>query len=415
MLKKAADKGHPIARSNLAKWYQQGIGTTKDCKEALKLYTEGVAINFDRSINGLGDLYYVGCDSIQQDYMKAMEYYKIAAKQNNIYSQNMIGYMYHFGKGVPVDIDEALIWYTRAADGDHISAFNNLGLIYQKKNNHEKAKEWYVKAAKKNNAYGAYNLGLLFANKEYVNSNLDSANYWYRKASSLEHVGGAQVQLGYNFYIGRGVAKNLDSAFYWYTKSALKDYKVGQYYLAMMYEKGEGCSQDYVKAREWYEKAARQDYALADFAIGNLYYDGKGVPVSYTEAYKWYEQGANKGNSFCQYSLGYMYENGVGRVRDYYKARDWYTKAALQEHSNSQVSLGNLYYRGNIGKDYYKAFYWTEKAAKKDNVSGQYNLGLYYYYGIGTSLNKRNAEYWFTKACNQKYEKACNMLTKIKK
>jgi hypothetical protein len=110
-----------------------------------------------------------------------------------------------------------------------------------------------------------------------------------------------------------------------------------------------------------------------------------------------------------------MYENGVGRVRDYYKARDWYTKAALQEHSNSQVSLGNLYYRGNIGKDYYKAFYWTEKAAKKDNVSGQYNLGLYYYYGIGTSLNKRNAEYWFTKACNQKYEKACNMLTKIKK
>jgi len=410
MINKSADKGHPIAKSNLASWNQLGIGTKKNCREALKLFTEGLDINFDRSINGLGNLYFSGCDDVAQDYEKALEYYKIAAKQNNILAQNSIGYIYQYGKGkIPVDLDEALVWYTRAADGDHIPAFNNLGTIYQKKKNFQKAREWYLKAAMKNNAYGAYNLGNLFLSDEYAKKDIDSSNYWHRKASLLGHVG-AQVQLGYAFYIGRGMKKNLDSAFYWYNESAIKNYKGGQYRLGLMYENGDLGEKNYTKAKEWYEKAAAQDYAVADFAIGNLYYNGKGFPKDYSEAGKWYKKGAEKGNSSCQYMIGYMYEKGQGKGKNYYTARDWYRKAALQNHTNAQTSLGNLYYNGNIGKDYKKAFYWTEKAAKSGNTFGQHNLGLYYYYGIGKPKSKKNAKYWFTQACNKKYANSCKML-----
>ena len=92
-VKKAADKGHPIAKSNLATWYQNGLGVKKNCKEAIKLYEEGLAINFDRSINGLGNIYLYdnGCDDTAQDFKKALDYYKLAAKQNNIYAQNSLG------------------------------------------------------------------------------------------------------------------------------------------------------------------------------------------------------------------------------------------------------------------------------------------------------------------------------------
>ncbi len=410
MVKKAANKGHPIAKSNLANWYQRGVGIQKNCDETLRLYTEGLDINFDRSINGLGSLYFYGCDDIVQDYEKALEYYKIAAKQNNILSQNSIGYIYQYGKGeVPVDLDEALVWYTRASDGDHIPAFNNLGLIYKEKKKFEKAKKWYLKAAKKNNKYGAYNLAGLYNNDEYKKKNIDSSNYWYRKASILRHTG-AQVQLGYNFHIGRGLEKSMDSAFYWYNKSVMQGYKVGQFNLGVMYENGDLGEKNYVKAKEWYEKAAAQDYVSADHAIGNLYYNGRGVPKDYSEAGKWYKKAVDKGNSSSQYMLGFMFEKGQGRQKNYYKAKDLYMKAALQNHASSQTSLGNLYYNGNIGKNYDKAFYWTEKAAKNGNTFGQHNLGLYYYYGIGKSKSKKNAKYWFTKACNKKYNNSCKML-----
>jgi len=411
LIKNAAEKGHPIAESNLAYWYQYGIGTEKDCEKAMEWYKKGLDINFDRSINGLGNMYLYNndCDNVPQDYKKALKYYKMAANQDNIYSEYSIGYMYHFGKGVPVDLDEALVWYTRSADGDHIPAFNNLGLIYKEKKNFEKAKKWYLKTAKKNNAYGAYNLGNLFGNDKYAKKNIDSSNYWYRKAAVLSH-SGAQVQLGYNFYIGRGLEKNMDSTFYYYKKATLKGYKIAQYYLGTMYEKGEGCVQDYTKAKEWYEKAAAQGYSSAEHAIGTLYYYGRGVEKNYYTAVKWFKKGAEKGNSSCLYMTGYMYERGQGWPKNYYRAKDWYKKAALQNHSSAQTSLGNLYYRGNIGKDYNKAFYWTEKAAKNGNTAGQHNLGLYYYHGISKPKSKKKARYWFTKACNKKYENSCKML-----
>tara|TARA_R110002073_G_scaffold279026_1_gene443135 strand:- start:422914 stop:425649 length:2736 start_codon:yes stop_codon:yes gene_type:complete len=414
LVKKAADKDHPIAKSNLAIWYQNGFGVEKNCDEALKLLKEGLAINFDRSINALGKLYFNGCGDITQNYEKALQYYKIAAKQNNLLSQNSIGYMYHFGKGVPVDLDEALVWYTRAADGDHIAAFNNLGLIYKEKKNFKKAREWYLKAAKKNDKYGAYNLGNLFNTDEYANKNIDSSNYWYRKAIKFGHIGGAQVQLGYNFFIGRGLEKNVDSAFYWYDKAALQNYNVGQYYLGTMYQTGEGCEQDYAKAKELYEKASAQGNISANHAIGGLFYNGDGVEKNYYTARKWYQKSADKELTSSQYMLGYMNENKQGGAQNYYEARKWYQKSAEKEHADSQQRLGTLYLQGKGGSVNMKlGFTWIEKAAKAGNNEGERKLGLCYFYGYGVPKSKSQARIWLNKSCKQGNSQACTQIKEL--
>lgn len=413
MIKKAANKGHPIAKDNLAQWYTVGIGTEENCKEALKLYTQGLKINFDRSIYGLGVLYYNGCGEVAQNYGTALKYFKLAAKQNNILAQNAIGKIYHYGKGIGKDLDEALIWYIRAADGDHIPSFNSLGLIYKEKKNFPKAREWYLKAAMKNNKYGAYNLGVLYNTDEYLKKNIDSSNYWYRKAANLEHAG-AQVQLGYNFKNNKGFVVNVDSAFYWYEKAALNNFKIGQYNLGTMYENGDGCTQDYLKAKELFQKASAKGYANADHAIGSLYYYGKGVEKNYDTARKWYNKGGEKKLTISQYMLGYMNENKQGGPQNFISARDWYNKAAKNGHDDAQQRLGALYLQGKGGSVNYKlGFKWIKKSAEGGNKEGERKLGLCYFYGFGVGKNKISAKYWLNKSCNNGSELACKDIKEL--
>ncbi len=448
-VKKAADKGHPIAKSNLATWYRNGLGIEKNCHEAIKLYEEGLAINFDRSIKGLGDMYYFEnvCDDTIQDYKKAFKYYEIAAEQDNIFAQNSLGYMYQYGNGVTVDLDEALVWYTRAADGDHIPSINNIATIYEQKKNVSKAKEWYLKAAQKNDKYGMYNLGRIHgitANKEIYN--LDSSNNWYRKAAKLEY-SKAQLQLGNHFYGD----KKMDSAFYWYEKAALQNYSLGEHNLGVMYENGHGCEQDYKKAIGWYEKAAAQGYSHSNYAIGKLYLNGKGVSQDYIKAKEWYLKAANQGNAIAndaiarmyfvgregipkdhylarkwykkgaikgvlnsQYMYALMNENKQGGPQNYSKAREWYNKSARKGHGNSQQRLGTLYIQGNGGTvNKILGFNWTEKAAKGGNNEGERKLGLCYFYGFGVPKSKSQARYWLNKSCKNGNKLACKQIKEL--
>ncbi len=166
LTKKAALKGHPAAISNLAYSYEYGSGVDKNCNKALEWYEKGAKIKQERSLNGLGRLYFSGCEDIEKDVEKSFTYYKEAAELGSMDAQNTVGWIYQNGieGAVKKDMDEALWWYRKAAENDHIASMNNLGTIYEGKKNYKEAKIWYKKAAEKNNKYGAYNLGGLMYN-----------------------------------------------------------------------------------------------------------------------------------------------------------------------------------------------------------------------------------------------------------
>jgi hypothetical protein len=60
-----------------------------------------------------------------------------------------------------------------------------------------------------------------------------------------------------------------------------------QYKLGYDYYLGRGVALDYVQAAIWWKKAADQGFPQAQNNLGVLYNAGKGVPQSYTEAYFW--------------------------------------------------------------------------------------------------------------------------------
>ena len=77
----------------------------------------------------LGFIYHMG-KGVDQDYQEAAKWYRLAAEQGHAVAQNNLGWMYDMGKGVDQDYQEAARWYRLAAEQGHAVAQNNLGVLY---------------------------------------------------------------------------------------------------------------------------------------------------------------------------------------------------------------------------------------------------------------------------------------------
>ena len=89
----AAEKGDADCQYNLALMYEQGMGVTKDEKEAVV-------------------------------------WYRKSAEQGNSNAQFNLGVLYENGRGTAVDFAQANQWYRKAAEQGDALAIGNLGMLY---------------------------------------------------------------------------------------------------------------------------------------------------------------------------------------------------------------------------------------------------------------------------------------------
>ena len=67
----------------------------------------------------------------RDDYEAALREWQPLAEQGNAEVQFVLGTIYDLGRGgIPQDFKKAMNWYLRAAQQDHPSAQNNLGVMY---------------------------------------------------------------------------------------------------------------------------------------------------------------------------------------------------------------------------------------------------------------------------------------------
>lgn len=124
---------------------------------------------------------------LQGNFQAAFEIWEPLAYQGDAEAQNMLGYMYRFGQGVPQDYGEARKWYRLAADQGNATAQNNLGVLYR--------------------------LGLGGP------QDFQTALHWFRRAAD-QGDGGAQNHLGLMYYKGEGVSQDNVQAYMWATLAA---------------------------------------------------------------------------------------------------------------------------------------------------------------------------------------------------
>lgn len=72
----------------------------------VELYKDAIESSDTDAMNDLGALYYDG-RGCEQDFMKAVYYYDMAAKLGNRQSQENLGYCYYYGRNMPVDYEKA--------------------------------------------------------------------------------------------------------------------------------------------------------------------------------------------------------------------------------------------------------------------------------------------------------------------
>jgi len=108
-----AEKGDPLAQSNLGILFENGWGVT-------------------------------------QSPETAVYWYKKAAEQEQIDAQHNLATMYQQGSGIAKDLNSAGFWFEKAAIKGHGESQIILGVMYQEIEDFKNAAYWYDKAVKQN-------------------------------------------------------------------------------------------------------------------------------------------------------------------------------------------------------------------------------------------------------------------------
>ncbi|NOR70836.1 MAG: hypothetical protein GQ532_14280 [Methylomarinum sp.] len=163
------EKKYIINQYNLGIIYFKGKEVEQDYKKAINYFKEVAEEGYENAQNNLG-IIYINAHGIEQDYKKAREWFEKAAKQGNAKAQNNLGWMYATAHGVEQDYKKAREWYEKAAKQGNAKAQNNLGWMYDNafgvEQDYNKAREWYEEAAKQGNEAAQKDLKKLLAKFE---------------------------------------------------------------------------------------------------------------------------------------------------------------------------------------------------------------------------------------------------------
>ena len=378
----------------------EGVESDRDYDRAFQLFSELKDYN-DHIPYYIGKSYNYGY-GVEQDYIKAVEWYEKGAALGDAFCQNNLGCCYSAGTGVKQDYEKAKELFTKAAEQGVPNAQFNLAWIYcDLEQNYPEALIWAEKAAEQGLAQGQSLLAEIYADGLGTEKDYEKAVFWAEKAAE-QGDDFAQNLLGDFCYNGQGTDQDYNQALKWYLLAAEQGNAEAQNSAANCYFSGEGTEQDYSKAFEWFSRSAEQGNADAQYMLARCYYDGYGVENEEDQAFKWFNKAAEQNNINSYFYVGECYYHGYGVPQDYNEAADWYLRAAEQGDPDAQFAIGYCYANGEGTElDYDKAGEWYEKAANQGIADAQNNLGVLYENGTSVQRDYEKAIYWYKKAAEQ--------------
>ncbi|MBL4906876.1 MAG: sel1 repeat family protein [Sneathiella sp.] len=123
-----ARSNDPAAMRNIGHLYRRGLGVEQNFKKALSWYKQAAEMGFDRAQANLATMYLKG-EGVDQNYKKASEWFSRAARNGHTIAQYNLGLMYEHGKGVSKSTIKALGWYNLAAKAGHKLALDKLSVL----------------------------------------------------------------------------------------------------------------------------------------------------------------------------------------------------------------------------------------------------------------------------------------------
>lgn len=371
---KAAEGGNARGKYNVSISYEFGEGVKTNPQKALDWLMKAARDdNYCRAQYRLGARYAEGKLGLQKDQQEAIAWYTKAADQGYPLAQLQLGYCYKDGVGVPPSAAAAEIWGYKVAENEEATsdekadAYYLLGQLYEERV--EKAEdEQHDKGAK--------------------------AIACYEKSAQLGGVA-AKGWLGYCYCEGILVEKDLAKGIDLYREAAAQGNVLSLNNLAIFYEMG--CSpyvpMDIEKALSYYAKAAETGEVAAENNYTRL------RKKEYDNERKKLKEDAASGEVTPQKNYAYACAGLYG-----VKEREWldpslFISAAEAGHIPSLLLLSRCYMIKSEGEDdVKKAMSYLEKAMALRKSTADTTLPACYMRSLDGVLNLPQADMWFCAA-----------------
>jgi TPR repeat protein len=157
------------------------------------------------------------------EYTKAIEMLLPLAHRGDPVAEEILGFMYAKGEGIPSDEAAAYHWFTLAAAGGRTEAQFQLGLIYRDglgvPKDGKTALYWLGRAAQQGSPDAMNAAGEVYLGHADVGADYAAALEWFFRAA--EH-GSAQAMfnVGIRYTLGQGVKRDEVEAFKWFELAA---------------------------------------------------------------------------------------------------------------------------------------------------------------------------------------------------
>ncbi len=188
----AAD--YPVTRiKELARKYYYGEGVSQDYREALALYLKAAAGGDAESQYIAGGMFFKGMGT-EVDYSRAFRLLYDAAQngKSTVQSQKILAQSFLLGQEVPKNFEEAVRWFSKAAEDGDSEAQNELAFMYYTGNgvdqDFSQAYDFFLDAARQGYVMAQYNLGImLYTGQGVEQADLIQSYGWFSVAAARGH------------------------------------------------------------------------------------------------------------------------------------------------------------------------------------------------------------------------------------
>jgi TPR repeat protein len=220
------------------------------------------------------------------------------------------------GKGMSVDMAQAMAWYRKSAQGGSPAGMGGLGAMYYNgkigAKDAAQAQQWWRQGALAGDGRSMAGLALLYETGEGgMRQDTALSLEWLGKAVAMGDAR-ALYRMGMRLREGQDLEKDLPKSFEMFRRSAEQDLPAGQYMLGWSYFKGLGVAQNEEKAAAEFAKAAEGGIANAMNDLGALYQrGGGGLPYDPQKAMEWFRKAAALGQVNAIENVRKMEAQGV--------------------------------------------------------------------------------------------------------
>lgn len=287
----------------------------------------------------MGLIYLNGCEKIDADEGKGIEYLKQSYEKGDKYSAYLLSMIYYEGKGeIKKDKKETLSWLKKGVKSYDTNCMRALGgaylgydSTYSDIKDIGKGIELLEKASKRGDGVACTVLGNEYSSGEHIGKDDQKALEYWEKATKLKDSGGA-FNLGWAYITGTGCEKDVKKGIEIWKTAAENGDGAAANNLCCYYGNGQYGGGYAVINKELAKKyllmAAENGDAMGCYNLALEYYRGNNLmSKNDAQAFAYMKLAADGGNADACAYLSDFYEKAIGCNKDPKKAKEYKDKA----------------------------------------------------------------------------------------